>query len=82
MAAAALKKITGELEKVTKKLEGASRGGKKAKAGEEDLDNKTLTGLVHSLKSAIEQLVTFMGKQFLPQSEAAGDSNQTYGGPH
>ena len=63
MAAAALKKITGELEKVTKKLEGASRGGKKAKAGEEDLDNKTLTGLVHSLKSAMEQLVTFMGKE-------------------
>ena len=63
MAAAALKKISVELEKVTKKLEGASRPGKKAKAGDEDLDNKTLTGLVHGLKSAMEQLVTFMGKE-------------------
>ena len=63
MAAAALKKITIELEKVTKKLEGANRSGKKAKAGDENLDNKTLTGLVHSLKSTMEQLVTFMGKE-------------------
>ena len=49
MAAAALKKITVELEKVTKKLEGASRPGKKAKAGDEDLDNKTLTAPIDQM---------------------------------
>ena len=63
MSAAAVKKISAELEKVTKVLENASRKGKKAKQGEEDLDNKALTSLVFNLKNAIEQLVNFVGKE-------------------
>ena len=61
--AAALKKVSAEVEKVTKALENASRKGKKAKQGEEDLDNKSLTALVYNLKTALEQLVTFVGKE-------------------
>ena len=60
---AALKKVSAEVEKVTKALENASRKGKKAKQGEEDLDIKALTALVHNLKTALEQLVTFVGKE-------------------
>ena len=62
-AAAALKKITSEVEKVTKGLENANRKGKKNKAGDEDLDNKTITSLVFNLKNALEQLVAFVGKE-------------------
>ena len=61
--AASLKKVSAEVEKVTKALENASRKGKKAKQGEEDLDNKSLTALVYNLKTALEQLVTFVGKE-------------------
>ena len=61
--AAALKKVSAEVEKVTKALENASRKGKKTKQGEEDLDNKSLTALVFNLKTALEQLVTFVGKE-------------------
>ena len=60
--AAALKKVSAEVEKVTKALENASRKGKKPKQGEEDLDNKSLTGLVFNLKTALEQLVAFVLK--------------------
>merc|ERR1712055_1121320 len=63
MAAAALKKITLEVEKVTKGLENANRKGKKNKAGDEDLDAKAITNLVFSLKNALEQLVAFVGKE-------------------
>ena len=51
------------MEKVTKGLENANRKGKKDKAGDEDLDNKALTSLVHNLKNALEQLVAFVGKE-------------------
>ena len=61
--AAALKKVTAEVEKVTKALEHATRKGKKAKQGEEDLDTKAITALVYNLKSAMEQLVIFLGKE-------------------
>ena len=57
---AALKKIASEVEKVAKGVENASRKGKKAKQGEEDLDTKALTGLVVNLKNALEQLVAFV----------------------
>ena len=60
---AALKKVTTEVDKVTKALENATRKGKKAKQGEEDLDVKALTALVFNLKSALEQLVLFVGKE-------------------
>ena len=60
---AALKKVSAEVEKVTKALENASRKGKKQKQGEEDLDAKALTGLVFNLKSALEQLVIFVSKE-------------------
>ena len=63
MAAAALKKITLEVEKVTKGLENANRKGKKNKAGDEDLDAKAITTLVFGLKNAMEQLVAFVGKE-------------------
>ena len=63
MSATALKKMSAEVDKVTKALENASRKGKKAKQGEEDLDNKALTALVFNLKNALEQLVTFVGKE-------------------
>ena len=61
--AAALKKVSAEVEKVTKALENASRKGKKTKQGEEDLDIKSLTGLIFNLKTALEQLVTFVAKE-------------------
>ena len=60
---AALKKISIEVEKVAKGVENASRKGKKPKQGEEDLDNKALTGLVVNLKNALEQLVAYVGKE-------------------
>ena len=60
---AALKKMSAEVEKVTKALENGSRKGKKAKQGEEDLNIKSLTSLIHNLKTALEQLVTFVGKE-------------------
>ena len=63
MSAAALKKIVAEVEKVSKVLETANRKGKKGKEGSEDLDNKALTALVFNLKNAMEQLVTFVGKE-------------------
>ena len=63
MATAALKKIATEVEKVAKGVENASRKGKKPKQGEEDLDNKALTGLVINLKNALEQLVAYVGKE-------------------
>ena len=63
MAAAAIKKITTEVEKVTKGLENANRKGKKNKAGDEDLDPKAITNLVFCLKNAMEQLVAFVGKE-------------------
>ena len=63
MSAAALKKISEEVDKVTKVLDTASRKGKKAKQGEEDLDAKALTTLVLNLKNAMEQLVKFVGKE-------------------
>ena len=49
---AALKKVTAEVDKVTKALENSTRKGKKAKQGEEDRDVKALTALVFNLKSA------------------------------
>ena len=63
--AAALKKVTAEVEKVTKALENAARKGKKTKQGEEDqvLDMKAVTALVFNLKVAMEQLVVFLGKE-------------------
>lgn len=65
MSAAALKKIADEVEKVTKDklLDTATKKGKKAKQGDEDLDNKALTTLVLKLKNAMEQLVKFVGKE-------------------
>lgn len=60
---AALKKISAEVEKVSKTLETANRKGRKGKEGQEDLDNKALTALVFNLKNAMEQLVTFVGKE-------------------
>ena len=63
MSAAALKKISEEVPKVTKVLDTASRKVKKAKQGEENLDAKALTTLVLNLKNAMEQLVTFVGKE-------------------
>ena len=60
---AALKKVTAEVDKVTKALENATRKGKKPKQGDEDLDTKAITALVYNLKSALEQLVTFAGKE-------------------
>ena len=63
MAAAALKKMTLEVEKVTKGIENANRKGKKKKAGDEDLDVNTLTSLVFNLKNALEQLISFVGKE-------------------
>ena len=63
MATAALKKIATEVEKVAKGVENASRKGKKPKQGEEDLDNKALTGLVINLKNALEQLVAYVGME-------------------
>ena len=60
---AALKKISAEVEKVSKTLETAHRKGRKGKEGQEDLDNKALTALVFNLKNAMEQLVTFVGKE-------------------
>ena len=60
---AALKKVSAEVDKVTKALENANRKGKKTKQGEEDLDSKALTGLVFNLKSALEQLVIYVGKE-------------------
>ena len=60
---AALKKVSAEVENVTKALENASRKGKKAKAGDEDMDSKALTSLVYNLKTALEQLVVFVGKE-------------------
>ena len=63
MAAAAIKKITSEVEKVTKGLENANRKGKKDKAGDQDLDTKAITNLVFCLKNAMEQLVAFVGKE-------------------
>ena len=63
MAAAALKKMTLEVEKVTKGLENANRKGKKKKAGDEDLDATAITNLVFNLKNALEQLIAFVGKE-------------------
>ena len=62
-AAAALKKMTLEVEKVTKGLENANRKGKKKKAGDEDLDATAITNLVFNLKNALEQLIAFVGKE-------------------
>ena len=60
---AALKKVSAEVDKVTKALENATRKGKKAKQGDEDLDAKALTSLVCNLKSALEQLVAYVSKE-------------------
>ena len=60
---AALKKVSAEVDKITKALENASRKGKKAKPGEEDMDAKALTSLVFNLKTAMEQLVVFLGRE-------------------
>ena len=46
---------------MTKGIENANRKGKKKKAGDEDLD--TLTRLVFNLKNALEQLISFVGKE-------------------
>ena len=59
----ALKKATAEVDKVTKALENATKKGKKAKQGDKDLDIKGITALVCNLKSALEQLVLFVGKE-------------------
>ena len=59
----ALKKATAEVDKVTKALENATKKGKKAKQGDEDLDIKGITALVCNLKSALEELVLFVGKE-------------------
>ena len=61
--AAALKKIVAEVEKVSKSLENANRKGKRDKQGDVDLDNKALTAIMVDLKNALEQLVTFVGKE-------------------
>ena len=61
--AAALKKIVAEVEKVTKGLENANRKGKRDKQGDVDLDTKALTAIMFDLKNALEQLVTFVGKE-------------------
>ena len=58
-----LKKATAEVDKVTKALENATKKGKKAKQGDEDLDIKGITALVCNLKSALEELVLFVGKE-------------------
>ena len=60
---AALKKATSEVDKVTKALENATKKGKKAKQGDEDLDIKGITALVSNLKTALEQLVLYVGKE-------------------
>ena len=60
---AALKKATSEVDKVTKALENATKKGKKAKQGDEDLDMKGITALVSNLKTALEQLVLYVGKE-------------------
>ena len=60
---AALKKATAEVDKVTKALENATKKGKKAKQGDEDLDMKGITALVSNLKTALEQLVLYVGKE-------------------
>ena len=53
--------MSAALKKVA--LENAARKGKKTKQGDEDLDVKAMKALVHNLKSALEQLVTFVGKE-------------------
>ena len=58
--AAAIRKIVAEVEKVSKGLENANRKGKR---GDVDLDNKALTAIMFDLKNALEQLVTFVGKE-------------------
>ena len=60
---AALKKVTAEVDKVTKALENATKKGKKAKEGEQDMDGKALTALILNLKTALEQLVVYVGKE-------------------
>ena len=60
---AALKKVTAEVDKVTKALENATKKGKKAKEGEQDMDAKALTALILNLKTTLEQLVVYVGKE-------------------
>jgi hypothetical protein len=60
---AVLKKVSAEVDKVTKALEKATKKGKKAKEGDQDMDAKALTFLILNLKTALEQLVVFVGKE-------------------
>ena len=60
---AVLKKVSAEVDKVTKALENATKKGKKAKEGDQDMDAKALTFLILNLKTALEQLVVFVGKE-------------------
>ena len=61
--AAAIRKIVAEVEKVSKGLENANRKGKRDQQGDVDLDNKAFTAIMFDLKNALEQLVTFVGKE-------------------
>ena len=61
--AAAIKKIVADVEKVTKALDNANRKGKRDKQGDVDLDNKALTAILFDLKNAVDQLVTYVGKE-------------------
>ena len=56
IAQSTINKITSEVEKVTKGLENANRKGKKDKAGDEELDTKALTSLVHSSYKSIKRI--------------------------
>ena len=60
---AALKKVTAEVDKVTIALENATKKGKKAKEGEQDMDGKALTALILNLKTALKQFVVYVGKE-------------------
>ena len=60
---AVLKKVSAEVDKVTKALENATKKGKKAKEGDHEMDAKALTSLILNLKTALEQLVVFVGKE-------------------
>ena len=60
---AVLKKVSAEIDKVTKALENTTKKGKKAKEGDQERDAKALTSLILNLKTALEQLVVFVGKE-------------------
>ena len=61
--AVAIKKASAEVDKVTKALENATKKGKKSNQSDEDIDMKGITALVSYLKTALEQLVLYVGKE-------------------